>query len=593
MVGPDGALSFGESSGNKIGRLGADGRLTEFPLPTPDSNPIGITAGPDGALWLDRRQAGQVGRGITTEGAITEFPLPDATGVPNQIVAGPDGALWFTQLQADRVGRLTPGGVLTEYPVPGLGPVGITVGPDRALWLTAITSNEIARLTPEGQVTHRYAIPTPASTALRLVTGPDGALWSPSRPATRSGSCSSAPPRRRAATGGAPRAWRSWRRSAASSSPARPSGPVPGAVPSHRKLPCRRPPPGHGEPSSILGAPRPCAGTGGRQPGRPGTGGTGVSEEQLARTYLMEASEAEHARLIAVAQRQADQVREMCARAGVGAGARIVDVGCGPVGALLELAEIAGPRGTVVGVDSSAEAVAAGAGDPRRARPGPRAGRARRRQRHGAGAVAGDGPFDAAYLRFVLVHQADPAATLRRVAALLRPGGRVLAADLVEDARYPRYDPPVPASERAWELLFAAARRRGAAADVGRRLPGLCAEAGLRVVDARGVFRVLTPAPELFGPDAGDARGRAPEHRRRRTGDRRGGRRPRRRTRGGGRPGVPLHAGALGRPGHRRGPITAQPGRVDAGAGVRPQHQARRWPSISRSTVPIDTTGHR
>ena len=86
-----------------------------------------------------------------------------------------------------------------------------------------------------------------------------------------------------------------------------------------------------------------------------------------------------------------------------------------------------------------------------------------------------------------------------RVAALLRPGGRVLVFDLVEDARYPRFDPPVPASERAWALLYAAAHRRGAAADVARRVPGLCAAAGLRVLDARGFFRVLAPAEEFLG----------------------------------------------------------------------------------------------
>jgi SAM-dependent methyltransferase len=224
-----------------------------------------------------------------------------------------------------------------------------------------------------------------------------------------------------------------------------------------------------------------------------------MAEGQVARTYLMEASEAEHARLIALARRQADQVREMCARAGVGAGARVVDVGCGPVGALPELAAVAGPAGTVVGLDSSAEAVATA----RAILAGRGLGRVR--VVHGdvnvtaPAAVAGVGPFDAAHLRFVLVHQADPGATLRRVAALLRPGGRILVADLVEDASYPRYDPPVPASERAWALLYAAAHRRGAAADVARRLPGLCAAAGLRVLDARGVFRLLTPAAELLG----------------------------------------------------------------------------------------------
>jgi ubiquinone/menaquinone biosynthesis C-methylase UbiE len=235
---------------------------------------------------------------------------------------------------------------------------------------------------------------------------------------------------------------------------------------------------------------------------RPATGEwiTAVAEEQLARTYSLAASEAEHARLIAVAGQTADQVREMCARAGLGAGVRVVDVGCGPVGALLELAEIAGPQGAVVGVDSSLEAV-----ETARAIVS-RAGLGHVRVVHGdvnamePAAIAGDGALDAAHLRFVLVHQSDPAATLRRVAATLRPGGRVLVSDLVEDARYPRYDPPVPASERAWELLYAAARGRGAAANVARRLPGLCEEAGLRILDARGFFRVMTPAQEFLDP---------------------------------------------------------------------------------------------
>jgi len=38
-------------------------------------------------------------------------------------------------------------------------------------------------------------------------------------------------------------------------------------------------------------------------------------------------------------------------------GARLADIGCGLIGALVELAEIAGPHGSVVGVDSSAAAV--------------------------------------------------------------------------------------------------------------------------------------------------------------------------------------------------------------------------------------------
>jgi len=223
-----------------------------------------------------------------------------------------------------------------------------------------------------------------------------------------------------------------------------------------------------------------------------------MSDEQLARTYTMQASEAEHARLVAVARRDSDHVREMCARASVGEGARVVDVGCGPIGALLELARIVGPQGTVVGVDGSAEAIETARGIVAQN------GHGNVHLVHGdvnameAAAIANDGPFDAAYLRFMLIHQGDPAATLRRVAALLRPGGQVLVHDYVEDARFPRYDPPVPASERAFDLHTATRHRRGAAADVGRRLPRLCEEAGLQVLDARGAFSVQWQARDML-----------------------------------------------------------------------------------------------
>src|SRR5262245_25185886 len=65
--------------------------------------------------------------------------------------------------------------------------------------------------------------------------------------------------------------------------------------------------------------------------------------EQLARTYMLDASDAEHARLIDIARRTGDIVRELCALGDIGEGARVVDVGCGPIGALLDLADIVGP----------------------------------------------------------------------------------------------------------------------------------------------------------------------------------------------------------------------------------------------------------
>lgn len=166
----------------------------------------------------------------------------------------------------------------------------------------------------------------------------------------------------------------------------------------------------------------------------------------------------------------------------------MVDVGCSPIGALVELAEIAGPNGTVVGVDSSAEAVETARAIVTRQNLG--SVRVIHADIHtlDPAALTTDGVFDAAHFRLVLVHQPDPVLTLRCVAALVRPGGSVLVSDIVNDPHYPWFDPPLAAHETAFGWIFETVRRRGGAVDAGRRLPQLCEEAGLRVVNARGSF---------------------------------------------------------------------------------------------------------
>ena len=54
-----------------------------------------------------------------------EFPIPTINSSPYDITAGPDGALWFTE-PGVKIGRITTAGVITEYPVPGVRPWGRT-----------------------------------------------------------------------------------------------------------------------------------------------------------------------------------------------------------------------------------------------------------------------------------------------------------------------------------------------------------------------------------------------------------------------------------------------------------------------------------
>ena len=154
--------------------------MTEFPVPTPNSWPSGITAGPDGALWFTERIEFKIGK-ITTSGIITEYPLPTVAGYPTSIVGGPDGALWFVETFANKIGRITTAGVITEFsiPTPNSQPNGITAGPDGALWFTELIGNKIGRITTAG-VINELVLPTSAGLGRfpqQIVSGPDGALW--------------------------------------------------------------------------------------------------------------------------------------------------------------------------------------------------------------------------------------------------------------------------------------------------------------------------------------------------------------------------------------------------------------------------------
>ncbi len=181
-TGADGAVWFTEFRGNKIGRITMAGLVSEFAIPTPESAPVDIAAGPDGALWFTEDLACRVAR-ITIDGEITEFPtggfaIGDCT---TGIARGPDGNMWFTEWDAGQIGRITPAGVVTLFSIPdapafGAKPNDIVAGPDGALWFTESQGNRIGRITTGGVIT-QFAIPTATNIPRDITAGPDGALW--------------------------------------------------------------------------------------------------------------------------------------------------------------------------------------------------------------------------------------------------------------------------------------------------------------------------------------------------------------------------------------------------------------------------------
>ena len=183
VAGPDGKLWFTEFRGNKIGRMTTAGTLAEFPIPTANSQPDDMDVGPDGNLWFAEVLGNRIGR-ITPEGVITEFAVPTPNSRPTVVAAGPDGNLWFTERgtvanPGNKVGRITPEGVITEYmlPSPGSRPLGITAGPDGNVWFTEQAGNRIGRIDPATGAITEFPLPSPNSQPWEITGGPDGNLW--------------------------------------------------------------------------------------------------------------------------------------------------------------------------------------------------------------------------------------------------------------------------------------------------------------------------------------------------------------------------------------------------------------------------------
>jgi virginiamycin B lyase len=172
-TGPDGAVWF--AAGANIGQLTTSGALTEYPTPIALTFPQGIAAGADGALWFTNGISG-IGR-VTTTGSFTAFMVPTSTARTAGITAGPDGALWFTEPGAGKIGRITTSGAVTEFPtlISGSAPLSIAAGPDGALWFTDHGTGAIGKVTISGAITE-FPL-TAAGSRYDIKAGPDGALW--------------------------------------------------------------------------------------------------------------------------------------------------------------------------------------------------------------------------------------------------------------------------------------------------------------------------------------------------------------------------------------------------------------------------------
>jgi SAM-dependent methyltransferase len=192
-------------------------------------------------------------------------------------------------------------------------------------------------------------------------------------------------------------------------------------------------------------------------------------------------------------------------RAGLAAGQRVLEVGCGSGNMACWMAEQVGSTGSVVGIDNSAEQIALACEQARK-----------RGLANVEFQVAdaysprlAEGSFDLACCRLVLMHLTRPVEALAAMRALVKPGGTVLAEEM--DLGVWLCDPPAEVLNQFYELNVALGELRGEHFRLGSSLHAVFREAGFGrpevnsnfVLGLRGeVKQILWMTFDEFAPEA-------------------------------------------------------------------------------------------
>ena len=181
-------------------------------------------------------------------------------------------------------------------------------------------------------------------------------------------------------------------------------------------------------------------------------------------------------------------VLDLWRSAGIGPGQTVLDVGCGPGYASLDLAELVGPSGRVVAIDKSERFLSTLNATCRERRID-------NISAHPVDLDAGEFPHvvaDRAWCRWVLAFVKDPRAVLARIAAALAPDGVIVLHEYFDYSTW-RAAPRCAELEEFVSAVMASWRDNGGEPDIALSLPRWLEELGFELRRARPVIDVVRP----------------------------------------------------------------------------------------------------
>ncbi len=209
--------------------------------------------------------------------------------------------------------------------------------------------------------------------------------------------------------------------------------------------------------------------------------------------YVLGTRDEELARLGFQHRVWAAQAHALWERAGFAPGSTILDAGCGPGFATIELARLVGAAGRIIAADASEKFLD------------------HLRRQLAAGQITNvqptlvdvekldlpAGSLDGAYARWLLCFVRDPQAVVAAVARALRPGGVFAVQDYFNYGTM-TLAPRSALCSRVVEAVCESWRQRGGDPDIVARLPKMMAACGLQVREIQPVLRVARPGSVLW-----------------------------------------------------------------------------------------------